>query len=102
MKLYFTFTSMPELQALPARERQKAYSELIHPLLMGMRVRVVKSIFLLAVFYDAFFAGLMESASGVIWFFVGCLVADHLFDISAIRILRQRLQAAVNSRIANL
>jgi hypothetical protein len=99
MNLYFTFSSMPEVQTLPTSDRKRAYAECIHPLLMEWRVRLTKFVFAFLVFYGGYLLGAFGSIASYTVFFALYLVADHLFDICTIRLMRIRLAAAISGRL---
>jgi hypothetical protein len=100
MNLYFTFSSLPEIQSLPSSERKRAYDECIHPLLMEWRVRLTKLVFTFLVFYGGYFLGVFDSIARYTVFFALYLATDHLFDICTIRLMRIRLAAAISARLS--
>jgi hypothetical protein len=98
MKLYLTFSQIPELQKLPKEERKLVYAECIFPILRRWPTILIRYLFTFAVFYGAFRLELLDSISRFICFMIGYMLADHLLDVAIISCLRSRLRKEMLER----
>lgn len=101
MKLYFFYSQVPEIAALPREERSNAYNRYIRPLLVRWPARLLKFAFYLVCYSAMVVFELYDSFGKAAVWFVGCFVADHFFDISVIALHRPQLRAAIHASLPN-